>query len=99
MTPRPRIAEPASNEALPKVAALLGGNAAGLAVTAASDLSLIVDADGVIRGATGAAEFAEEKIGGWLGRRLVDTVTIESRTKVDELLRDAGPGKSPAGGR
>lgn len=93
MTPRPRPAEPVPNEALPKVAALLGGNAAGLAVTAASDLSLIVDADGVIQGASGAADFAEEKIGGWLGRRLVDTVTIESRTKVDELLRDAGPGE------
>ncbi|MFC6791069.1 transcriptional regulator PpsR [Methylobacterium komagatae] len=93
MTPRPRPAEPVLNEALPKVAALLGGNAAGLAVTAASDLSLIVDADGVIQGASGAADFAEEKIGGWLGRRLVDTVTVESRTKVDELLRDAGPGE------
>ena len=93
MTPRPRTAEPVSNEALPKVAALLGGSAAGLAVTATSDLSLIVDADGVIRGATGAADFAEEKIGGWLGRRLVDTVTVESRTKVDELLRDAGAGE------
>ncbi len=93
VTPRPRPAEPVLNEALPKVAALLGGNAAGLAVTAASDLSLIVDADGVIQGASGAADFAEEKIGGWLGRRLVDTVTVESRTKVDELLRDAGPGE------
>ncbi len=61
-------------------------------MTAASDLSLIVDADGVIRGATGADDFAEEKIGGWLGQRLVDTVTVESRPKVDELLRDAGPG-------
>ena len=93
MTARPRTAEPVSNETLPKVAALLGGSAAGLAVTATSDLSLIVDADGIIRGATGAADFAEEKIGGWLGRRLVDTVTVESRIKVDELLRDAGPGE------
>jgi transcriptional regulator PpsR len=80
------------SEALPKVAALLGGKAAGLAVTAASDLSLIIDAEGVIRGATGGDDFADEKIGGWLGRRLVDTVTVESRPKVDELLRDAGPG-------
>jgi len=90
--PRPRPAEPAPHEALPKVAALLGGTTAGLAVTAASDLSLIVDADGVIRGATGGDDFADEKIAGWLGRRLIDTVTVESRPKVDELLRDAGPG-------
>lgn len=76
---------------MPKVAALLGGTTAGLAVAAASDLSLIVDSDGVIRGATGGDEFAEETIGGWLGRRLIDIVTVESRTKVDELLRDAGP--------
>lgn len=93
MPPRPRPAEPVSRETLPKVAALLGGTTAGLAVTAASDLSLIVDADGVIQGATGGDDFAEEKIGGWLGRRLIDTVTVESRTKVDELLRDAGPGE------
>ncbi|GJD37057.1 hypothetical protein FMGBMHLM_3983 [Methylobacterium aerolatum] len=81
------------HEALPKVAALLGGTTAGLAVTAASDLSLIVDADGVIQGATGGGDFADEKITGWLGRRLVDTVTVESRPKVDELLRDAAPGE------
>ena len=93
MPPRPRPAEPVPSEALPKVSALLGGKAAGLAVTAASDLSLIIDAEGVIRGTTGADDFAEEKIGGWLGRRLVDTVTVESRNKVVELLRDAGPGE------
>ncbi len=91
--PRPRTAEPVSRETLPKVAALLGGVTAGLAVTAASDLSLIVDGDGVIQGATGGDDFADEKIGGWLGRRLIDTVTVESRKKVDELLRDAGPGE------
>lgn len=76
---------------MPKVAALLGGTTAGLAVAAVTDLSLIVDSDGVIRGATGGGDFAEETIGGWLGRRLIDVVTVESRTKVDELLRDAGP--------
>lgn len=76
---------------MPKVAALLGGTTAGLAVAAVTDLSLIVDSDGVIRGATGGDDFAEETIGGWLGRRLIDVVTVESRTKVDELLRDAGP--------
>lgn len=91
MPPRSRPTEPARQEALPKVAALLGGAAAGLAVTAASDLSLIVDDEGVIRGATGAGDLDGEEIGGWLGRRLVDTVTVESRPKVDELLRDAGP--------
>ncbi len=62
-------------------------------MTAASDLSLIVDADGVICGTAGGGDFADEKIGGWLGRRLVDTVTVESRPKVDELLRDAAPGE------
>jgi transcriptional regulator PpsR len=91
--PRPRHAEPVVDEALPKVAALLGGSTAGLAVTAASDLSLIIDADGVIRGTAGGGDFADERIGGWLGRRLVDTVTVESRPKVDELLRDAVPGE------
>ncbi|MDP4025415.1 transcriptional regulator PpsR [Methylobacterium sp. NEAU 140] len=77
---------------LQQVAGLLGGEAAGLAIATATDVSLVVDADGVIREAVGGEELAAEDIGGWLGRRWVDTVTVESRPKVDALLRDAGPG-------
>ncbi len=79
--------------ALRKTLGALGGEAAGLLVAAATDLSLIVDADGVIRDAAfGAADLTGEGCDTWLGRRWIDTVTIESRPKVDALLRDAAPG-------
>ena len=67
--------------------------AAGLLVAAATDLSLVIDRDGVIRDATfGNAELAGEGCETWLGRPWIDTVTVESRPKVAALLQDAAPG-------
>ncbi|WP_375456528.1 transcriptional regulator PpsR [uncultured Methylobacterium sp.] len=75
-----------------KTLGALGGEAAGLLVAAATDLSLIIDADGVIRDAAfGAPDLAGQGCDTWLGRRWIDTVTVESRPKVDALLRDAAP--------
>ena len=64
-----------------------------MVVAATTDLSLLVDAEGVIReAAIGAADLGGEGIEAWLGRRFIDTVTVESRPKIDALLRDAGAG-------
>ncbi|WP_336485360.1 transcriptional regulator PpsR [Methylobacterium nigriterrae] len=71
----------------------LGGEAAGILVAAASDLSLVVDSEGIIRDATFAgADLAEEGCENWVGKRWIDIVTVESRPKIDALLRDAAPG-------
>ncbi|RVU20745.1 transcriptional regulator PpsR [Methylobacterium oryzihabitans] len=65
----------------------------GSLVAAASDVSLVVDGEGVIRDAAFGADGLSEEAGEtWLGRRWIDTVTVESRPKVASLLEDAGLG-------
>ncbi|MEE7503489.1 PAS domain-containing protein, partial [Methylobacterium mesophilicum] len=94
VTPQPRPSPQSPPAALQQVAGLLQGEAVGRIVAASADLSLVIDTDGVIRdaavGADLATETAAETVAGWLGRRWIDTVTVESRPKIDALLRDAG---------
>ena len=62
-------------------------------IAATTDLSLLVDAEGIVRDAAfDARDLAAEGIDSWLGRRFVDTVTVESRPKIETLLREAAPG-------
>jgi transcriptional regulator PpsR len=70
--------------------AALDAETAGALVSAAADVSLIVDAAGVILDVA----FADPELGktihrDWVGRRWVDTVTSETRPKIEDLLRDA----------
>jgi transcriptional regulator PpsR len=56
-----------------------------------SDLSLVMDASGVIEDvSTGHTTLAASGCQAWIGRHWADTVTTESRNKVQELLADAG---------
>jgi transcriptional regulator PpsR len=90
------LALPAASHALAALQKSLGpldAQAAGLLVAAATDLSLVIDGEGVIREATfGSADLADEGCDTWLGRPWVDTVTVESRPKIAALLKDAAPG-------
>lgn len=66
--------------------------AAATLITAAADVALIIDAKGVIRDvAFGSDELANELQGAaaWIGQPWAETVTVESRPKVEALLRDA----------
>jgi transcriptional regulator PpsR len=64
--------------------------AAARVVAAGGDIVLIIDRDGVIRDiALNNDDLARAGAGAWLDQRWSDTVTVESRHKVDELLRDA----------
>jgi transcriptional regulator PpsR len=68
----------------------LDADIAAQLIAATADIALIVDAKGVIRDVSfGSEEFAEEGCDKWVGKPFVDTVTIESRSKAEELLRDA----------
>ncbi len=59
-------------------------------IAAASDVALVLDREGVIRDvAFGSEELSREDYGKWLGKRWLDTVTVESRPKIEALLRDA----------
>jgi hypothetical protein len=59
-------------------------------LAAASDLSLVIDARGIVRDvAFSSADLAREVYRSWIGAKWVDTVTVESRIKVEELLKEA----------
>lgn len=63
---------------------------ASVALATSSDIALILDRDGVILDvAFGTPELAREMHRNWIGARWIDTVTIESRAKIAELVREA----------
>lgn len=67
--------------------------AAGLAL-AAADIALVIDADGVIADvAFHDPSFGEEGASSWIGRPWAETVTVESRSKVEALLAEARAGQ------
>ncbi len=67
----------------------LDAKAASDLLAAAVDVALIVDEHGVIRDmAFGSDDLSREAHSSWLGKRWIDTVTEESRPKIEALLRD-----------
>lgn len=60
-------------------------------IAAAADVALVIDREGIIRDvAFGSNDLALEGYSDWLGQSWLETVTIESRSKIDMLLREAG---------
>jgi transcriptional regulator PpsR len=63
-------------------------------ITAAADVVLVIDEGGVIRDAAfGSDELLSHGYQGWLGKTWAQTVTKDSRSKVEAMLRDLGTGK------
>jgi transcriptional regulator PpsR len=59
-------------------------------IAAAADVALLVDDAGVIRDVSiGSGELGALDHSDWIGRQWTDTVTVESRAKVEALLQDA----------
>lgn len=74
----------------------LDADVAEQVVAAGGDVAMVIDRDGVICDLAVTNEMmAKDGADAWLDRRWADTVTIDSKNKVDELLRDAGK-KGPA---
>lgn len=68
----------------------LHAETAATVITAAADVALVVDAAGVVRDvALGSDDLAPAGCEAWVGRPWVDTVTVESRPKVEALLKAA----------
>ncbi len=68
----------------------LDAETAGSLLSASNDITLVLDEKGVIRDLASANEdLAREGCGEWIGQAWVDTVTVESRPKVEGLLREA----------
>ena len=61
-------------------------------VSVASDIALVIDADGVIRNVAVGAESSHAGVGSWVGRRWADTVTDDTRGKVEQLLSEVRSG-------
>ncbi len=65
-------------------------------IAAAADVTLVLDDDGIITDlAFGSDELSHEGYSAWLGQPWVETVTRESRSKVEALLREADEKRSP----
>ena len=74
----------------------LSARAAGQLIAAAADVALIVDADGVICDmAFGSDSLKNLGYDRWLGQSWIQTVTKESRPKIEALLRDADTPTAP----
>jgi len=76
----------------------LDAETAGKLITVASDVALVVSdgEHGVIRDVSfGSNELAVEVAQNWIGRPWADTVTTDSRHKVEALLRDAATAGMP----
>ncbi|MEM6357788.1 MAG: transcriptional regulator PpsR [Pseudomonadota bacterium] len=68
----------------------LNAEAAARLIATAADIAIVVDEDGMIRDlAVDHREFALTGHEQWLGRRWVDTVTSESRPKIEALIKEA----------
>ena len=54
----------------------------------ASDIALVIDADGVIRNAALSDTAVGRRADQWVGSAFVDTVTQDTRGKIESLLRE-----------
>jgi transcriptional regulator PpsR len=86
-----QIGYPDANEV---VSSVEPSTAASL-LSAASDISLVLDADGrVVRARLSQPDSQLEQSQNWIGRMLADVVSVECREKVEALLDDARSGKA-----
>jgi hypothetical protein len=61
----------------------------------ASDIALVIDRDGVIRRVAEGASPLPAECSRWVGQRWVDTVSADTRRKIELLLDEASAGAIP----
>lgn len=68
----------------------LNAESAATLIAAAADVALVIDNKGIVQDvAFGSNDLALEGYNDWLGQSWLETVTVESRSKIDQLLREA----------
>ena len=68
----------------------LNANVVARLISSAADVALVLDKNGVIKDvALGSEDLSNAGLGEWVGMPWVDTVTSDSRHKVEELMREA----------
>ncbi len=65
-------------------------SAAAQLVAVAADITLVIDQSGVVRSVNCGADFAFDGLENLVGRQWTDTVTIETKSKIQSLINDAG---------
>ena len=81
-----------------KILGDLSADSAAKVLTASADIALVLDAKGVIRDISlGTEDLVRDGCHKWLGRPWIETVTTESRSKVEQLLSEAGSVNSLGG--
>ena len=74
----------------------LQARSAAEVIAAASDIALVIDAGGIIRDLScGSEDLSTGWAAKWIGKPWIDTVTIESRPKVEAMLADAAASAEP----
>jgi transcriptional regulator PpsR len=69
----------------------LDADVAAKLILASADVALVVDSKGIIRDlALESEELSKDGFDGWIGRRWIDTVNADSRSKIEELLSNPG---------
>ncbi|MGE3780585.1 MAG: transcriptional regulator PpsR, partial [Pirellulaceae bacterium] len=87
-----------SLKSLNKSLGSLDAEVAANLVSAATDIALVLDRNGVIEDYSCANDdLPFDDMASWRGRRWTEIVTVESRPKVEELLRDAAAKLPPRG--
>lgn len=74
----------------------LNADSVAALLAAATDITIVLDGSGVIRDCSIQPDALAQELDGvetWIGRPFIDTVTSESRPKVEALLREAGANK------
>lgn len=79
-----------------KTLGTLDADSAAKLVAASSDVALVLDAKGVIKDVAFAdGDLAKDGFDEWIGKRWIDTVSLDSKQKIEDLLRDSATAQRP----
>ena len=71
----------------------LSADVAAALLAAVGDLTLVVGTDGTILDVAASGDLVGHGVADWIGRPWIDTVTIESRPKIEAMLATAAAGE------